>query len=94
MELILVVLFFGPFVAKLINERDHGVTLGFVIGNIIVLGVAAGLFKLVHESLGQGLAMLIGWLGLVAIQALFFWWAMEGTKWRRSVEASWKKGTT
>ena len=88
MELIFGILLLGPLAAKIINDRDVGAGLMLAIANVIALVAWAGLFKVLLDGLGYGVSMLVGWSGLIAMQGWFFWWAMDGTKWRKSIEGS------
>jgi len=87
MELVIAVLLLGPLATKIINDRNVGSALTLAITNVVALVVWAVIFSALHKFIDYGLTMIVGWLCLLLMQAVFFWWAMEGTKWKRSMEA-------
>lgn len=78
----MLVLFFGPLLARILcpTHLDSASALGLAIGNIIVLGIWAGLFGALEKNLPHWVAMTLGWVGLIGIQGAFFGLAMQGTK--------------
>jgi len=74
MEFIILILFFGPLLARIFcpTHLDSASALGLAIGNIIIIAIWAALFVALEKILPHWLAMTLGWVGLIGIQGVFF----------------------
>ncbi len=88
MELLAILLFFGPLIAGILCKRSsqYGDVLATALINLVVLVAWAFLNNAMSSALPRWLAVSIAWSGIIVIQASFLYFAIEGTSLRRDID--------